>query len=117
MVAFAIFLGAGPPGAKCTASTTGDGIWPSWRTVTVVREPAVRTLAIDPSTASVAKSHEYQNHPTSWCRALLMKKACSHGAGCLKRHVLAYSLIARHTALSPPATTPPSIESIIGALE
>src|SRR5512143_1989530 len=75
MVAFAILLGAGPPGAKCTASTTGEGIWPSWRTVTVVREPAVRTLAIDPSTASVVKSHEYQNHARSWCSALLMKKA------------------------------------------
>ena len=37
----AVVSTAGPVGAKCTRSTTGDGICPSCRTVTVVREPAV----------------------------------------------------------------------------
>lgn len=51
-----IGLMAGPFGANWTLSTTGDGICPSCRTVTVVLPPAVVIPVIEPSTASVVKS-------------------------------------------------------------
>ena len=45
------------PGLNLTSSTTGDGIWPSCLTVTVVRPPVIVVLlAIEPSTLSVVNS-------------------------------------------------------------
>jgi hypothetical protein len=63
----------GPLSCSFTASTTGEGIWPFCRTVTVVRDPRVLKSAIEPSTLSVANSHEYQNHDRSCPNARLMK--------------------------------------------
>src|ERR1019366_8114105 len=54
---FGIGLMAAPLGSNCTLSTTGDGICPSWRTVTVVRPPAEVTFWIEPSTLPVVQSH------------------------------------------------------------
>ena len=43
-------------GSIAGVTTTGDGMPPSCRTVTVVRAPVVATFAIEPSTLSVVNS-------------------------------------------------------------
>ena len=43
----AVTFNGAPFSANCTCSTTGDGIWPSCRTVTVVRVPAVVVTSCD----------------------------------------------------------------------
>ena len=62
IVLLGIGLIAGPCGANRTLSTTGDGIWPSCLTVTLVREPAVATRSIEPSTDSVVNSQIGRAH-------------------------------------------------------
>ena len=66
ITAFRIVRMGCEPFANFTSSTTGEGIWPSCLTVTVVRPPVVVTLrAIAPSTLSVVNSQESQNQPRS----------------------------------------------------
>src|SRR5262245_31102923 len=57
-IIFAFGMGriAGPVGANRTLSTTGEGICPASRTVTVVVPPDVVTLSIDGSTDSVVNN-------------------------------------------------------------
>ena len=55
ILAFGVAL-SGPPGVNSTLRMTGDGIWPSCRTVTAVRRPEVFTDWIEPSTDSVVNS-------------------------------------------------------------